>query len=104
MKHLELYEQLENRNVVLKSRQERTIKFKVMDGKISNIVNNSGVRFPFDEGEYYNMTIEIWCCNNGFTMNGKDMCPEPKIFGVRVKDVPQGHEWRSIWPGKFKKR
>ena len=27
-------------------------------------------------------------------MDGKDTCPEKKIFGVRAKDVPQGHEWR----------
>ena len=35
-------------------------------------------------------------------MDGKDTCPEKKIFGVRAKDVPQGHEWRHIFPNKFK--
>ena len=25
-----------------------------------------------------------------------------KIFGVRSSDVPQGHEWRHIFPHKFK--
>jgi len=36
-------------------------------------------------------------------MDGKDMCPEPKIFGMRAKDIPQGHPLRSIYPGKFRK-
>ena len=27
---------------------------------------------------------------------------QKKIFGVRSSDVPQGHEWRHIFPHKFK--
>jgi hypothetical protein len=39
---------------------------------------------------------------NNFLMDGQDTCPEKKIFGVRASDVPQGHEWRHIFPHKFK--
>jgi len=104
MKHLELYESHGDRTIVLESAQKRTITFDVVLGRIKNIVNNSGVRFSFPEGSHYNRNIEIWCCNNGFTMDGKDMCPEPKIFGMRASDIPKGHELRTIFPGKFRKR
>jgi hypothetical protein len=32
-----------------------------------------------------------------------DPCPEEKIFGVKAKDVPQGHEWRRLFPNKFRR-
>jgi len=32
-----------------------------------------------------------------------DPCPEEKIFGVRTKDVPHGHEWRRMFPNKFRR-
>ena len=104
MKNLELYEQASKRTIILKSKQGRTITFDVEFGKIENIENHSGIRFPYHEGTHYNMNIETWCCNNGFTMNGEDMCPEKKVFGMRPKDIPVGHELRSIFPNKFRKR
>lgn len=74
---------------------------KTPDGRITNIKNNSQMRFPFSVGQILNRTAEVWACNNNFLMDGKDTCPEKKIFGVRAKDVPQGHEWRHIYPNKF---
>ena len=75
---------------------------KSPDGRIVNIENGTGMRFPFSVGQILNRTAEVWACNNNFLMDGKDTCPEKKIFGVRAKDVPQGHEWRHIFPNKFK--
>jgi len=46
--------------------------------------------------------VETWACNNNFYMDDRDTCPEEKIFGVKVSDVPQGHEWRTIFPNKFR--
>jgi hypothetical protein len=40
---------------------------------------------------------------NNRMVKQEDPCPEEKIFGVRTKDVPQGHEWRRIFPNKFKR-
>jgi hypothetical protein len=77
-----------------------TIK-KNPDGRITDIQNETGMRFPFSVGQILNRTAEVWACNNNFLMDGKDTCPEKKIFGVRSKDVPQGHEWRHIFPHKF---
>lgn len=74
---------------------------KTQDGRITNIENKTGIRFPFSVGQILNRTAEVWACNNNFLMDGKDTCPEKKIFGVRAKDVPQGHEWRHIFPHKF---
>ena len=77
-----------------------TIK-KNPDGRITEIQNETGMRFPFSVGQILNRTAEVWACNNNFLMDGKDTCPDKKIFGVKTKDVPQGHEWRHIFPHKF---
>jgi hypothetical protein len=53
--------------------------------------------------EQYTRSIETWACNNGFKIDGKDPCPEKKIFGIRAKDIPQGHELRMLFPNKFRK-
>jgi hypothetical protein len=74
--------------------------FKTPDGRITRI-ENCNIRFPFHVGQIFNRTVEVWACNNNFLMDGKDTCPEKKIFGVRTKDVPPGHEWRHIFPHKF---
>lgn len=71
------------------------------DGRITEIENETDMRFPFSVGQILNRTAEVWACNNNFLMDGKDTCPEKKIFGVKAKDVPQGHEWRHIFPHKF---
>jgi len=79
------------------------ITFDVIDGRIYNIKNNSRMRFPYIEGQNYTRNMESWCCNNNFKLNGEDTCPEPKIFGIKASDVPQGHELRYLFPNKFKK-
>ena len=72
-------------------------------GRISSIQNTSGIRFPFEEGQTLNRNVETWACNMVFLMNGEDTCPEKKIFGIRTSDIPQGHEWRYLYPQKFRK-
>ena len=72
------------------------------DRRISEIENKTGIRFPFVVGQPLGRNIEVWACNNNFLMDGQDTCPEKKIFGVRASDVPKGHEWRHIFPNKFK--
>jgi len=75
---------------------------KSPDGRITGIENETGIRFPFSVGQLLQRNVEVWACNNNFLMNGEDTCPEKKIFGVKVSDVPQGHEWRHIFPNKFR--
>ncbi len=74
---------------------------KSPDGRITGIENETGIRFPFSVGQLLQRNVEVWACNNNFLMDGKDTCPEKKIFGIKTKDVPQGHEWRHIFPHKF---
>lgn len=91
-----------DRDRVLKSKRNgREILVKVQGGRIVEVENEAGVRFPFPVGSMWNRTIEVWACNNDFFLDGEDTCPEKKIFGVRTKDVPMGHEWRTIFPNKF---
>lgn len=92
-----------DRDVVLTSRQGRDILAKVIGGRITSIENNSGVRFPYSIGQHWNRNIETWACNNGFKIDGEDPCPEEKIFGIRKKDIPMGHELRMLYPSKFRK-
>lgn len=75
---------------------------KSPDGRITDIQNETGIRFPFQVGQLLQRNVEVWACNNNFLMDGIDTCPEKKIFGVRASDVPQGHEWRNLFPNKFK--
>jgi hypothetical protein len=75
---------------------------KSPDGRIKEIENETGIRFPFSVGQILNRNVEVWACNNNFLMDGKDMCPEEKVFGIRKKDIPQGHELRMMFPGKFR--
>jgi len=91
------------RDVVLTSRQGRDILVKVLGGKIASIENNSGVRFPYSIGQHWNRSIETWACTNKFKIDGEDPCPEEKIFGIRKKDIPMGHELRMMYPSKFRK-
>ena len=72
-----------------------------LDRKISNIDNRTGVRFPFSVGQPINRNMEVWAKYNNFLMNGKDVGNENKVFGVKVSDIPKGHEWRLIYPQKF---
>lgn len=104
MKNLLLFEAfVANGKIVLTSRQNRDIILTILGGRIDTIDNQSGVNFPYREGEQYTRSIETWACNNGFKIDGKDPCPEKKIFGIRAKDIPQGHELRMLFPNKFRK-
>lgn len=103
MDNLELYENYRReREIVFTSRQNREIKIKVQEGKIKDIDNQAGIRFPFHIGQQFNRSIETWACTNNFKIDGMDPCPEKKIFGIRAKDIPQGHELRMMYPNKFK--
>lgn len=103
MKHLEIYEGYsDEQTVVLTSRQGREIKFSSRGGRITDIQNDSGVRFPYYVGQTSNASMKTWACNNGFKWNGEDPCPEEKIYGIRKKDIPPGHELRMLFPHKFR--
>jgi hypothetical protein len=105
MKHLKSFnESLHHREVKFTNKRNPRLEIVVTkspDGRIINIENETGIRFPFSVGQILNRTAEVWACNNNFLMDDKDTCPEKKIFSVRASDVPQGHEWRHIFPHKF---
>lgn len=91
--------------IVFTNKRNRNIKITISkspDGRIKSIENETGIRFPFSIGQIMSRNIETWACNNNFLMSGKDTCPEKKIFGVKTSDVPKGHEWRHIYPNKFR--
>ena len=84
-----------NRNIVI------TVH-KGPDGRIGAIDNPQRIRFPFLLGQIMSRNIETWACNNNFLVDDVDPCPEKKIFGIKVSDIPQGHELRHIFPQKFR--
>ncbi len=107
LKHIEYPSKKESveTEIVFKGKRNPNLVIMVKkgtDGRIAAIVNKSGIRFPFQVGQLLQRNIETWACNNNFYMDGKDTCPEKKIFGVKAKDVPQGHEWRTVFPNKFR--
>lgn len=85
-----------------KHRKNVSIILKLEGSRIKEIQNETNFRFPYKIGQPYNMGLETWACNNQFTLDGRDTCPKKKIFGINVDDVPQGHEWRHIYPNKFR--
>ena len=93
------------RTVKLKNKNNASliITFDVIGGIIKNITKDDNIRFTYQEGQPYNVGMETWCSNNKYYMNNKDTCPEKKVFGMRTKDIPQGHELRYLFPNKFKK-
>jgi hypothetical protein len=105
MKHIKYFKESVETEVVFTNKRNPNLKIivtKSREGRIISIDNETGIRFPFQVGQLMQRNVETWACNNNFLMDGKDTCPEKKIFGVRTKDVPQGHEWRHIYPGKFR--
>lgn len=73
------------------------------DFRITKIENETGIMFPYKEGQILNRSVEVWACFNNFFMDGKDTCPINKVMGIKVTDIPQGHELRLLFPKKFKK-
>jgi len=76
---------------------------KTPDGKITNVENEFKINFPFKIGQVLNMNHTVWACNNHFLVDNKDTCPEKKVFGIKQKDIPQGHPLRMLYPSKFLK-
>jgi hypothetical protein len=106
MKHLKRFnEEFGKNEIVFTNKRNPRLVITVSispDRRISEIDNSTGIRFPFSVGQPINRTMEVWASNNNFLMDGQDTSPEKKVFGVRASDVPQGHEWRSIYPNKFR--
>lgn len=95
------------REIKFVSKRNRTVAFNVYknpDGRITRIEkpNHVHVNFPFKIGQILNRNVETWACNNSFYINGKDTCPEEKVFGIRKSDIPHGHELRHLFPNKFR--
>ena len=108
MEYIKLFEEFggKEKEVIFTSKRNTRLVIKVTkspDGRIKEIENETGIRCPFSIGQILNRNVEICACNNNFLMDGKDMCPEEKVFGIRKKDIPQGHELRMMFPEKFRK-
>ena len=106
MKHLKSFnESYQEKEIVFTNKNNSNLVImikKAPDGKITAIVNKANVRFPFQIGQSFTQNINTWACNNNFLIDGEDPCPEKKVFGIRTKDIPKGHELRMMYPSKFK--
>ena len=105
-KHLKKFnEEFGKKEIIFKNKRNPRLVITVHispDRRISEIENKTGIRFPCSIGQPINRTLEVWASKNNFLMDDKDTSPEKTVFGVRASDVPQGHEWRNIYPNKFK--
>lgn len=103
MKHLRKFNESLKKEIIYTQKNNRNhiIKIEVTNGRISSIINDRKLRFPFSLGQMFNRGIETWACNNNFLVDGKDLCPKKKVFGINQKDIPQGHELRLMFPNKF---
>jgi len=88
-------------NITL-TKQNRKILIVIGHNRsIKSVDNKSGVIFPFVVNQPYNASVKLWAENNGFKWNGEDISNN-KIFGIKTKDIPKGHELRILFPSKFK--
>jgi hypothetical protein len=104
MKYISLFESYEKTIVFsLKSRPIVKIKVLTQGGKIIAIENPHNMRFPFAIGQMMKRNIEDWACNNNYKIDNNDPCKKDneKIFGIRKKDIPKGHQLRIMYPSKF---
>lgn len=106
MKYLKSFNESASNEITLKSKRnsKMMINLVIDGGRIIDIVNKSNHRFPFQKGNIFNINaLNTWACNNNFTVNDKDTCPEKKVLGIKTSDIPKGHELRMLYPSKFKK-
>jgi hypothetical protein len=108
MKHIQLFESWNRSETIILTRKNRPhvkIEIEVVNGRIEEIDNEAGERFPFFTGQPVTVWMKGWACSNGFLWNGEDPCDpqEEKVFGIKTKDVPQGHFLRQVFPSKFRK-
>lgn len=94
MKNLKTYESFGNETEIkFTHKRNQNLNFSVYkdsEGRITRI-EDCQIRFPFNVGQRISRNIEIWSCNNNFLIDGGDTCPEKKVFGIKVSDVPKGH-------------
>ena len=108
MENIFLFEEFSLRNPgtremhLVSKDMRRKITIIIQDGRIKEIRNEGVVGFPFKEGQMLHRNIYNWCCNNHFTIDGEDPCPEEKIYGIRKRDIPHGHPLRMVHPSKFR--
>ena len=113
MEHIKLYENFNQKTMIIKHRNFGEIKVELQGSQIIDVVNNSNVMFPFAVNSSWNMSVETWACRNNFVtietwINNRmakkeETCPEERVAGIRVKDIPHGHPLRMMYPSKFKK-
>lgn len=92
------------RTIVFKHKNNPSLNITIKtypNMQITEIENPRNVRFPFVVGQVLNMGHQTWACNNNYLVNDKDVCPEKKVMGIKVSDIPQGHPLRHLYPGKF---
>ena len=92
------------RTIVFKHKNNPSLNVTVKaypNMQITEIENPRNVRFPFVVGQVLNMGHQTWACNNSYLVNDKDVCPEKKVMGIKVSDIPHGHPLRHLYPGKF---
>lgn len=105
-KYLQYINESNSNEIVLtgKRNPKLIINIIIESGEILDIINRTNQRFPFQKGNLFNIhALNNWACNNNFTLNDKDTCPEKKVFGIKTSDIPKGHELRMLYPSKFKK-
>ena len=91
------------RVLTLTSKHGHTITVEHEGGVITGITNITSYHFPFTVGQTFNRTIEVWAENRNFLIDGKDPHENDKLFGIRIKDIPEGHPLRFVYPHKFRR-
>lgn len=105
MQHVKLFESWLREEEIVLTKGRVEIRILTRHGKIEEIVNEDGVSVPFFIGQPVTVFMKGWACNHGYMWNGKSACQEgdEKVFGIKKKWIPQGHELRRMYPSKFRR-
>jgi hypothetical protein len=100
--HVKLFESWLREEEIVLTRGRAEIRILTRHGKIEEIVNDDRVPIPFFIGQPVTVFLRGWACSQNYKWNGKSACPdEEKVFGIKKKWIPQGHELRRMYPSKF---
>jgi hypothetical protein len=101
-RYIQLYESWSRPDEITLISRFGKIVLTIRHGKIESILNTTSIDFPFVVGHPVQLPfIKSWATRAGFKL--KDAAtPDKKLFGIKTRDIPMGHELRSIYPNRFR--
>ena len=101
-RYIQLYESWSREEELTLTSRFGKIVLTIRHGKIESILNKTRLDFPFVVGHPVQLPfIKAWANRTGFKIEGEST-PDKKVFGIKTRDIPMGHELRRVYPNRFR--